>query len=172
MLSSVRSSLARSARQVRQASSSSASSSASQSAEQATQKAQQAADKAKQVAGQASERASQLWGSAQQTIGNALGSYKQPIFYNAAVAKEFAKQVYQAEKLSPPSFSSVSYTYQQFFRQAPNFTFWQKLYQSGEYKRWILYAVEAYGIFSIGEMIGRRHVVGYELDESKYAKLT
>ncbi|GAA5847358.1 hypothetical protein JCM3766R1_004689 [Sporobolomyces carnicolor] len=175
MLSSVRSSLARSARpvrlQVRQASSSS-SGSAPQAAEQATQKAQQAADKAKEVAGQASQRASQLLGSAQQTIGNALGSYKQPIFYNAAVAKEFAKQVYQAEKLSPPSFSSVSYAYQQFFRQAPHMSFWQKLYQSGEYKRWILYAVEAYGIFSIGEMIGRRHVVGYELDESKYAKLT
>lgn len=76
MLSSVRSSLARSARpvrlQVRQASSSS-SGSAPQAAEQATQKAQQAADKAKEVAGQASQRASQLLGSAQQTIGNALG---------------------------------------------------------------------------------------------------
>lgn len=32
-----------------------------------------------------------------------------------------------------------------------------------------IYAVEAYGIFKIGEMIGRRHVVGYKLDEPKPA---
>jgi hypothetical protein len=57
-------------------------------------------------------------------------------------------------------------TVRQFSQQAPHLSFWQKLYESGEYKRWILYAVEAYGIFSIGEMIGRRHVVGYALDES------
>jgi len=56
---------------------------------------------------------------------------------------------------------------QHFVRQAPHLGFWQKLYESGEYKRWILYGIEAYGIFSIGEMLGRRHVVGYELDESR-----
>jgi hypothetical protein len=33
--------------------------------------------------------------------------------------------------------------------------------QSGEWKRVAVYAAEAYGIFTIGEMIGRRHMVGY-----------
>ncbi|CEQ41818.1 SPOSA6832_03569 [Sporobolomyces salmonicolor] len=155
MFSSLRTSLLRQAprHQLRHASSSSTS-------EQAAQKAKDASDKAKQIAGQATQRASQLFGNISQKAGDALGSYKEPIFYNAAVAKEFAKQVYQAEKLGPPSLAQASYTYQQFFRQAPQFSFWQKLYESGEYKRWLLYAVEAYGIFSIGEMIGRRHIVG------------
>ncbi|GAA6063201.1 hypothetical protein JCM10212_000503 [Sporobolomyces blumeae] len=173
MLSSVRASLARSARPARTpVRFASTEHQAKQAVSDASAKANHAADKAKEVAGQATERANQLLGTVQQKVGDALGAYKQPIFYNAAVAKEFAKQVYQAEKLSPPSFSSVSYAYQQFFRQAPHLSFWQKLYESGEYKRWVLYAVEAYGIFKIGEMVGRRHVVGYKLDESKYSKLT
>ncbi|GAA5829453.1 hypothetical protein JCM11251_005057 [Rhodosporidiobolus azoricus] len=155
MFSSFRSTLRSSAaRQVRQAS---------------TESAQQ---KATQAAQQAQQKASQLLGSASQTVGNALGAYKEPVFYNAAVAKEIAKQVYVAEKLAPPSFAQFSYTFRQFFQQGPRLSFWQKLYESGEYKRWLLYAVEAYGIFSIGEMLGRRHIVGYKLDESRHAKLT
>ncbi|GAA6011254.1 hypothetical protein JCM10207_008279 [Rhodosporidiobolus poonsookiae] len=155
MFSQVRSTLARSARQqVRHAS---------------TETAQQ---KATQAAQQAGQKAQQLFGSASQAAGNALGAYKEPVFYNAAVAKELAKQVYVAEKLAPPSFAQVSYTFRQFFQSAPKLSFWQKLYESGEYKRWLLYGVEAYGIFKIGEMLGRRHVVGYKLDESRYSKLT
>jgi F-type H+-transporting ATPase subunit g len=34
--------------------------------------------------------------------------------------------------------------------------FAQNLYKSGEWKRYGIYAVEAYGIFKLGEMIGRR----------------
>ncbi|GAA6037214.1 hypothetical protein JCM8097_008624 [Rhodosporidiobolus ruineniae] len=134
-----------------------------------TESAQQ---KATQAAQQAQQKASQALSSVSQTAGNLLGAYKEPVLYNAAVAKELAKQVYVAEKLAPPSFAQVSYTFRQFAQQAPHLSFWQKLYESGEYKRWLLYAVEAYGIFTIGEMIGRRHVVGYELDESRYSKLT
>lgn len=37
--------------------------------------------------------------------------------------------------------------------------------QSGEWKKYGIYAIEAYGIMKIGEMIGRRHIVGYKLDE-------
>ncbi|GAA5836747.1 hypothetical protein JCM5353_006886 [Sporobolomyces roseus] len=167
MFSSVRSSLTRYARPLRQQARQASTKTTPQSTEEVGQKAQQAADKAKEVAGQATQRASQLLGTAQQRVGDALGSYKQPIFYNASVAKEFAKQVYQKENLAPPPFSTFYSTYQHFVRQAPHLGFWQKLYESGEYKRWILYGIEAYGIFSIGEMLGRRHVVGYELDESR-----
>ena len=63
-------------------------------------------------------------------------------------------------------------TVRQFAQQAPHVSFWRKLYESGEYKRWLLYAVEAYGIFKIGEMVGRRHIVGYKLDESRTHALT
>lgn len=76
-----------------------------------------------------------------------------------AVAREVLKQVYVAEKLSPPSMAQVSQTYSGFFRQAGDMAFWRNMLQSGEWKRWGIYALEAYGIFCIGEMIGRRHIV-------------
>ncbi|SCV67761.1 BQ2448_5372 [Microbotryum intermedium] len=154
-------------------SSSSSSSSASAATEQAAQKASDVAAKAKSAAGPAIEKVQQASAKAQALVGNALGgSYKEPIFYNAAVAKEIVKQVYVKEKLAPPSLGQVTYVYQQFFNSARDLNYWQQLYKSGEWKRWAIYAVEAYGIFKIGEMIGRRHVVGYKLDESRYSALT
>ncbi|GAA5865228.1 hypothetical protein JCM3774_004901, partial [Rhodotorula dairenensis] len=71
---------------------------------------EQAAQKAQQAANQAGAKAQQALAGAQKTIGNLLGSYKEPIFYNAAVAREIAKQVYVGEKLAPPSFAQASYT--------------------------------------------------------------
>ena len=56
-----------------------------------------------------------------------------------------------------------------FFNSAKDLGFWRNLYESGQWKKVGIYAVEAYGIFKIGEMIGRRHVVGYKLDEPKPA---
>lgn len=47
--------------------------------------------------------------------------------------------------------------------------YWKKLVESGEWKKYAIYAAEAYGIFKIGEMIGRRHIVGYGLVENKPA---
>lgn len=73
MFSSVRTSLARSARPLRQQARQASSKSTGQSTEEVGQKAQQAADKAKEVAGQATQRASQLLGTAQQRVGDALG---------------------------------------------------------------------------------------------------
>ncbi|BGP01377.1 hypothetical protein JCM10296v2_002466 [Rhodotorula toruloides] len=156
MLSSVRTALRRAAspQQVRLA-----------STESAAQKAQQAASSAQATAQQALAGVS-------KSAGNLLGSYKEPVLYNAAVAREFAKQVYVAEQLAPPSFAQFSYTFRHFFQQAPSPSFWKELYKSGEYKRWLLYGVEAYGIFKLGEMIGRRHMVGYKLEDPHTAKLT
>ncbi|GAA6003158.1 F1F0 ATP synthase subunit g [Rhodotorula paludigena] len=131
-----------------------------------------AAHKAQAAAASAQATASKALSGVSSTVGNLLGAYREPVFYNAAVAKEIAKQVYVAEKLAPPSFAQVSYTFRQFLQQAPHLSFWHKLYETGAWKTWALYAVEAYGVFSIGEMIGRRHVVGYKLDESRYHALT
>ncbi|KPV76408.1 uncharacterized protein RHOBADRAFT_42739 [Rhodotorula graminis WP1] len=104
-------------------------------------------------------------------VSNLLGAYREPVVYNAQVAKELAKQVYVAEKMSPPSFAQVSYTFRQFAHNAPNMSWWGSMLSNGAYKRVLVYAIEAYGIFKIGEMVGRRHVVGYRLDEDRYAKL-
>ncbi|ORY72387.1 hypothetical protein BCR35DRAFT_307658 [Leucosporidium creatinivorum] len=146
--------------QVRQASTASAEQQAKQGAQKvaggAKEGAQAAAEKVQAAAGPYLEKAQKLAGSVGTTVGNSLGAYKEPIFYNAAVAKELVKQVYVAEKMSPPSVSQFTYTYSQFFNNAKNPSFWQKLYTSGEWKRVAIYAVEAYGVFKIGEMIGRR----------------
>ena len=53
-----------------------------------------------------------------------------------------------------------------FFQHAQAGSFWLDLYASGQWKKVAVYAVEAYGIFKIGEIIGRRHVVGYKLGKS------
>ncbi|GAA5836244.1 hypothetical protein JCM9279_002239 [Rhodotorula babjevae] len=151
--------------QVRHASSSSAANSAQATAEGAAHKAQQAAAQAQQSASNAIQGVS-------NRVSGLLGVYREPVVYNAQVAKELAKQVYVAEKMSPPSFAQVSYTFRQFAQNAPHMSFWSEMYSSGAYKKVLLYAVEAYGIFKIGEMVGRRHVVGYRLDEDRYSKLT
>jgi F-type H+-transporting ATPase subunit g len=65
--------------------------------------------------------------------------------------------------------------------------YWTKMVNNGEWKKFAVYAVEAYGIFTIGEMvrnkdlkqeviiltmdlfqIGRRHIVGYKIDKSAH----
>lgn len=117
-------------------------------------------------------------------------AYREPVFGNLAVAREVLKQVYVAEKLAPPSLAQVSSTCSslpvcspsgpltdissdsQFFHSAQSMSYWRSILQSGEWKRWAIYGIEAWGIFKIGEMIGRRHIVGYKLEESRYSKLT
>ncbi|BGP23406.1 F-type H+-transporting ATPase subunitg [Rhodotorula toruloides] len=131
-----------------------------------------AAQKAQSAASGAQAKAQQAIAGVSKSAGNLLGSYKEPVLYNAAVAREFAKQVYVAEQLAPPSFAQFSYTFRHFSKQAPSPSFWRELYKSGEYKRWLLYGVEAYGIFKLGEMIGRKHMVGYKLEDPHTAKLT
>lgn len=91
------------------------------------------------------------------------------IFRQAAVAKEVLKQVYVVEKLAPPSLGQVTQTYANVYSNVQNMGFWRHLVESGEWKRYAIYGVEAYGIFTIGEMIGRRNIVGYGLDETKPA---
>lgn len=75
------------------------------------------------------------------------------------------KQVYVSERLAPPtSISEITKAYQTIFKNAQDLNWWKGIVESGEWKRLAVYAVEAYGIFTIGEMIGRRHMVGYKLD--------
>ena len=87
-------------------------------------------------------------------------AYKEPIFYNFAVAREVAKQVYIAERLAPPSsFAEVRSGWETLYNRARDMGFWRKAIESGEWKRYAVYAIEAYGIFKIGEMLGRRSMV-------------
>ncbi|TNY18540.1 mitochondrial ATP synthase g subunit-domain-containing protein [Rhodotorula diobovata] len=131
-----------------------------------------AAHKAQQAAASAQATASKALSGVQSRVSGLLGAYREPVVYNAQVAKELAKQVYIAEKMSPPSFAQVSYTFRQFAQSAPNPSFWRQQLSNGAWKKAAIVLVEIYGIFCIGEMVGRRHVVGYRLDEDRYSKLT
>ncbi|KAK4691408.1 F-type H+-transporting ATPase subunit g, partial [Phenoliferia sp. Uapishka_3] len=140
---------------------------ASSTTEEAAAKAKEAAAKLQEAAGPALDKAKAVFGGVAEKAGGMLGAYKEPIVGNAAVAREVLKQVYVAEKLSPPSLAQVQQTYSSFFNSAKDLGYWRNLYESGQWKKFGIYAVEAYGIFKIGEMIGRRHIVGYKLDEVK-----
>lgn len=76
--------------------------------------------------------------------------------YNLRVAGSLAKQVYIAEGLAPPkSFSAIREAYQTMYTRAIDANYWSKMVNSGEWKKFALYGVEAYGIFTIGEMVRR-----------------
>jgi F-type H+-transporting ATPase subunit g len=80
------------------------------------------------------------------------------------VAREFLKQVYIRESLAPPkSVSEVQTAYKSLWEQASNAQWWKTTLENGQWKKVGIYALEAYGIFHIGEIVGRRSIVGYNL---------
>lgn len=92
-------------------------------------------------------------------------AYRQPLLYNLSVAREFLKQIYTAERLAPPtSLSQITSVYKQLYSNAISIPFWRELWTSGQWTKVAIYGLEAYGIFHVGEMIGRRHIIGYKLD--------
>jgi F-type H+-transporting ATPase subunit g len=60
--------------------------------------------------------------------------------------------------------ATIRSAYEEFYHNASNPSWWRSILESGEWKRYAIYAVEAYGIFTIGEMIGRRWVI-FDLEE-------
>ena len=100
------------------------------------------------------------------------------------MAREVLKHVYTAERLQPPtSFGAVLGTYSTLWARARSIGYWRDVVRSGEYARLGVYAIEAYGIFKVrvlassplffserawpffqvGEIVGRRSFVGYNL---------
>ncbi|KAK2464144.1 hypothetical protein APHAL10511_003837 [Amanita phalloides] len=136
---------------------------ASSGAEGSQKKAQDALASAQKHAGQVWEGTKKALEPAGQRFGSLLGSYKQPLFYNFAVARELVKQVYRAERLSPPSLHTVQTAYSTLVSRAVSPAFWSEAVVSGEILRIVVYGLEAYGIFKIGEMIGRRSWIGYNI---------
>lgn len=71
-----------------------------------------------------------------------------------------------AEGLAPPtSISSVTSAYRHMWSKASSQSYWAQVLTKGDWRRLGIYALEAYGIFTIGEMIGRRSLVGYKLED-------
>jgi len=149
----------------RLASSSSSSSPASSDAAAAAQKkAQDAFGAASAAAARAGTFARSALGPLGVRLSGLLGSYQQPVRYNLSVAREVLKHVYTAERLQPPtSLGAVLGAYGTLFGRARSIEYWRKVVTSGEWARLGVYAVEAYGIFKIGEIVGRRSLVGYNV---------
>ncbi|PWZ01024.1 hypothetical protein BCV70DRAFT_216340 [Testicularia cyperi] len=144
--------------------------SSSSSASNAAQQAKQTAEKAGSALDTYAKKAQELGGPVVKRVEGLLGGYSEPIKYNLSVAGSVAKQVYVAEGLAPPtSLNTIVSAYRQIWAKASDKTYWAQLLTKGEWRKFGIYAVEAYGIFTIGEMIGRRSLVGYKLDTSKHA---
>lgn len=69
--------------------------------------------------------------------------------YNYQVAREFLKQIYVAERLQPPSLSTVQSVYKSLWANATSPAYIRELVSSGAYLKVGVYAVEAYGIFKV-----------------------
>jgi len=146
--------------------SSSTGSKVSEAASTTQQKATDALASAQKGLEKATEAAKKIGGSVGERAGSMLGSYREPLLYNLSVGRELLKQVYISERLQPPtSFSAISSAYSSLWSRASNPAYWRELVRSGEWQRVGIYALEAYGIFKIGEMVGRRSIVGYKLDD-------
>ncbi|KAL9931500.1 hypothetical protein V8E36_009665 [Tilletia maclaganii] len=133
---------------------SSAASSAKSAASSAQSQLSSAVEKAKQLGGPYAARAQSLFSSISESV-----------VYNLRTLGALAKQVYVAERLAPPtSTETILNAYKSIWAFASNPSAWSRLVQSGDWKKVGIYSVEALGIFTIGEMIGRRSIVGYSLN--------
>ncbi|KAF7374616.1 hypothetical protein MSAN_00346200 [Mycena sanguinolenta] len=142
----------------------------SKNAEKLSQNAGQLWSSAKTTLGPAGEKAEALVGSTLQRLGptgkkaaEMIGPARKSFMYNMAVFREICKQVYHAELQFPSSASTWRTAYETLYKRATDPAYWRGIVQSGEITKVGIYAVEAYGIFKIGEIIGRRKVVGYPL---------
>src|SRR5437764_15046759 len=81
--------------------------------------------------------------------------------YNTLVAKEIAKEVYIREGLKPPNGTQISETWDALKSIRLN-----DLTNLGprEFAKIGIRALEVFGFFAIGEVIGRRSLVGYNTD--------
>jgi len=130
----------------------------------AQKKAQEYLASAQKYGAKGLETARKSSGPLGEKAGDLLGAYREPLKYNFAVAREILKQVYVAERLQPPtSLSAIQNAYSTIWARASNPSYWRGVLQSGEWMKLSVYALEAYGIFKIGEIVGRRSLVGYNL---------
>ncbi|OCF31908.1 F-type H+-transporting ATPase subunit G [Kwoniella heveanensis CBS 569] len=147
-------------------SSSSSSSSSSSGSPLNNPNVQKAVEGAQKAYAQSAATVKKVAGPLGERVGSALGGYREPLVYNAKVASSLARQVWQAEKLAPPLDASTwARAYSEIWAKGTNGGYWKNLLKTGGWAGLGVAAAEAYGLFSIGEIIGRRNLVGYNLKE-------
>ncbi|CAO3686549.1 unnamed protein product [Rhizopus microsporus] len=102
--------------------------------------------------------ASKFIGCAQVYLNKALALQK-PVVYNTKVAIEIAKQVYKKEGMAFPSGAQFAEAQQSNLK---NLTF------SDVAKGGVIFA-EIYTFFLIGEIVGRRNLIGYNVESEESA---
>ncbi|KAG8980211.1 hypothetical protein FRB90_007750 [Tulasnella sp. 427] len=140
------------------------SSSGSEMAAKAQETAAKAGKAAQETAAKVGQMASKYAGGVGQKAEHYIQAYRGPVVYNSQVFLQVLKQVYRAEKLAPPNLAEVQSAYKTLFDNAKSLKYWQDLWASGLWKKVAVGGLEVYGIFKIGEILGRRSLVGYSLD--------
>jgi len=133
------------------------------SSESQHEKAQDTLAAAQKFSGKVFENAKKILEPVGEYTGRLFGSYRQPLLYNLAVTREIIKQVYIRESLQPPSLSTIRTAYSSLWSQISAPGLIRSLFRNGEVPRLGVYGLQAYGIFKIGEILGRRSLVGYDL---------
>ncbi|KAF9584200.1 ATP synthase subunit g, mitochondrial [Lunasporangiospora selenospora] len=91
-----------------------------------------------------------------------------PVVYNAKVAGQVAKQVYIREGMAPPTgaqFEAAKESTLKFVKSARSASTWKNISKE-QYIGAGLVAAEAYAFFLVGEIIGRRNIVGYGVESA------
>ena len=83
------------------------------------------------------------------TSDASLAAYRAPVAYNLQVTRELLKQVYVAERLQIPHWTTFVSEYSLLWSRVRNPTFLRELTGSGEWMRVGVYAIEGYGIFKV-----------------------
>ncbi|AOW02032.1 mitochondrial ATP synthase g subunit-domain-containing protein [Yarrowia lipolytica] len=90
--------------------------------------------------------------------------------YWAKVTGELGKQIYLKEGFAPPSLSQFQSVYQNLFNSVKSYALKpQKVIDCAESitktdaLRYTAYGVQILGLFTLGEVIGRRNVIGYKV---------
>ncbi|KAI8991553.1 mitochondrial ATP synthase g subunit-domain-containing protein [Mycotypha africana] len=95
---------------------------------------------------------------------NKLIALKQPVCYNAKVAAEIVKQVYTKEGMAFPTGAQLAEA-QKTIEQTLKIQNLRNLTFKDAAKGGVLFA-EIYTFFLIGEIVGRRNLVGYNVKTS------
>jgi hypothetical protein len=78
-----------------------------------------------------------------------MTAYRAPVTYNLQVTRELLKQVYVAERLRVPHWTTFVSEYSLLLSRVRNPGFLRELARSGEWMKVGVYAIEGYGIFKV-----------------------
>jgi len=154
-----------------------ASNTAATSAAKARDTATKAAGKAMEILGKSGETFANIAAKTGGRTGQALKAVQSaipPTIYYSKVALELSKIVFRAQKMNPPDWSTFQSTFQATFRPLLNpanavnyarqFVTFARSASQKELAYFGVLGAEILGFFTVGEIVGRRKLIGYRGD--------